>query len=903
MNLKKTMNVKKTLICILAFVLMVGMNSMVCFGASPKNNGLSFAQPTAKVFKLPKGKTYQFKVSGAKSVTWKTSNKKIAVVSKKGIVSAKKYGTVKITAISKSNKNKKVSKTVKVVKPVKSIKITNPKSSAITLTASAQMRFAASVIPSSSSNLLTWKSSNSKVASVNKKGLVTAVNPGNATITVKSAFNKKAVKSVKVTVLDKYAGVQKKIDGKYVTDIIQKIDSKSMHPELGFRMAGSKAEKDVAELIKNEYKKMGLSNITVDKTQTDGWRFTKGKIKFGENFSNSEPLSAYQTTFNTKGLKDFTLVYAGMGTNDELSTLDVQGKVVLLDLDCVNGYWINHPCYEAVVAHGAIGAITCEDYTKDGGAYGLAMLSDEQIQDNVFEGPKEVGALSISRNTRNALYQAMDNTLEKGVSPALGSEIPVKIECDSEVVDNVGSQNVWAEIPGKSDDTIMLMAHYDSYFHASLDDADGTALLMAVAKAIKQSGIKPEKTIRFIHHGAEEWGIDDSYFNWAVGAYEQIFKNHPEWADTGFVAINSDSFTLNMDPTYGYATKVIRINAPQTNDFIEANKDKILPKGYGLYEGAVQTNPTTGFEDFVYMIRGIPKVGFYRSDIMSQLLTYHSNADNFDYYCNVAKQDIVADVKVEVIANTVLAYDSQLIQPINYSSYFEKLAASYNKDQNVGGQKSDAAAKAATDFASASRDFEAAIVTINKEYSDAVAANNTAKIVKLKKKAAVINRQMFGMYKLFQKNFTRLNHDASDALNPHHQYQTNVEKLLDAQSKLEAAEPDVKGAINSLMKIDSNDMAYDFSRATYDYAAGMMTGDREMLWAEGLIEKPNQNLYKTIQSLKGKEDAASPDVRKEIGAIEAAYDTQYVYLSTMLNKEIKSFREMTNVMNNILKLF
>ena len=46
-------------------------------------------------------------LNGSKSVTWKSSNTKIVAVTKKGKVTAKKAGTVKITAISKSNKKAK----------------------------------------------------------------------------------------------------------------------------------------------------------------------------------------------------------------------------------------------------------------------------------------------------------------------------------------------------------------------------------------------------------------------------------------------------------------------------------------------------------------------------------------------------------------------------------------------------------------------------------------------------------------------------------------------------------------------------------------------------------------------------------------------------------------------------
>ena len=56
------------------------------------------------------------------------------------------------------------------------------------------------VKPKGNSKKVTYKSSNSKVVKVSKKGVAKALKAGNATITVTSATNKKIKKSVKVTV-------------------------------------------------------------------------------------------------------------------------------------------------------------------------------------------------------------------------------------------------------------------------------------------------------------------------------------------------------------------------------------------------------------------------------------------------------------------------------------------------------------------------------------------------------------------------------------------------------------------------------------------------------------------------------------------------------------------------------
>ena len=58
--------------------------------------------------------TFTAKIKNVKTVVWKSSNQKIAAVNKKGVVTAKKAGTVTITATAKENKNVKASCKIKV---------------------------------------------------------------------------------------------------------------------------------------------------------------------------------------------------------------------------------------------------------------------------------------------------------------------------------------------------------------------------------------------------------------------------------------------------------------------------------------------------------------------------------------------------------------------------------------------------------------------------------------------------------------------------------------------------------------------------------------------------------------------------------------------------------------------
>ena len=131
-------------------------------------------------------------------VTYKINKKKIATVSKKGVVKAKKPGKAKITV--KSGSKKVVVKVVVKTIKKKVTKVTAPKN--VTVKVGAKQKIKTSVKPKKATlKKLTFKSSAKKIAKVNAKGVITGVKAGKAKITVKAVdgSKKKATVSVVVT--------------------------------------------------------------------------------------------------------------------------------------------------------------------------------------------------------------------------------------------------------------------------------------------------------------------------------------------------------------------------------------------------------------------------------------------------------------------------------------------------------------------------------------------------------------------------------------------------------------------------------------------------------------------------------------------------------------------------------
>lgn len=126
------------------------------------------------------------------TVTWSTSNSKVATVSKTGTVTPKGAGTATITATTTSGQKAAYKLTVK--KAPSSIRL-DAASSTLNIKDTKQLK---ATLSSGSTGTVTWSSSNKSVASVSGSGKITALKAGTATITVKTYNGKSA--SCKVTV-------------------------------------------------------------------------------------------------------------------------------------------------------------------------------------------------------------------------------------------------------------------------------------------------------------------------------------------------------------------------------------------------------------------------------------------------------------------------------------------------------------------------------------------------------------------------------------------------------------------------------------------------------------------------------------------------------------------------------
>ncbi len=163
--------------------------------SEPTTKAVSSVTLNKKSATLLTGKTITLKASikpsdaTDKTLTWSSSNKKIATVNKKGVVKGLKKGTVTITATTGNGKKATCKITVNNPIKVKSIKFAKKSYS---IKKGKKLTLKLTFKPKNATNKeVTYKTSNKKIATVDKNGKVKGLKRGTVTITATTKDGKK----------------------------------------------------------------------------------------------------------------------------------------------------------------------------------------------------------------------------------------------------------------------------------------------------------------------------------------------------------------------------------------------------------------------------------------------------------------------------------------------------------------------------------------------------------------------------------------------------------------------------------------------------------------------------------------------------------------------------------------
>lgn len=644
--------------------------------------------------------------------------------------------------------------------------------------------------------------------------------------------------------------ILKNLDIDYSYRLAKRMEQFRTNPVLGYRPAGSRAEFETGEMLKQEMEAIGLSDVRKDAVKVDGWEFKKAVLSYsGEDGTHHEiQLGAYQTTFVTDGPKEFSLMYLGKGTASDYEGKDVTGKLVLVDINQRDEWWINYPVYQAHLK-GAAALIAVQS-----GGYGE--IDDEALNAQDIAGPENAPAFSISRKDADPLKELLERT----------AEMTVTLDADSRVTRDCTTYNIVGSIPGRHPDRMVLLsAHYDSYFSGFQDDNTAIALMFGIAKALLASGVTPNNTIVICAMAAEEWGVVDSNFDWSTGAYEQVFTAHPEWVGKVIADLN---FEL---PALAHGTRARIRSCYEYTRFLEEYLSELPDLTQAYPEETRVTSPIeTWSDDFSMAIAGIPSMvnDFTGGSFMET--HYHSQFDNDAFY-----DEQVYRLHHELFALLIMALDETCVIPLCSAPVMKRALDGYNASSEILRsfvamdlispmtlaslvEKISDLEKMLSDATDVAESRYESRRSLNSHYRALLSDGRQEEAECLYLEAREAEKEALRRFKYAQDELVRIDW-YGNVHYPHEILLQNIRLIGGAIANLK--EQNLSSALRKLYQVDNNAYAFMFDEEVYNHFTDYVLNQPQdrLKWGYRRL-MPHENIYALVKDLLQKKEEEPDEI-------------------------------------------
>ena len=644
--------------------------------------------------------------------------------------------------------------------------------------------------------------------------------------------------------------ILKNLDIDYSYRLAKRMEQFRTNPVLGYRPAGSRAEFETGEMLKQEMEAIGLSDVRKDAVKVDGWEFKKAVLSYsGEDGTRHEiQLGAYQTTFVTDGPKEFSLMYLGKGTASDYEGKDVTGKLVLVDINQRDEWWINYPVYQAHLK-GAAALIAVQS-----GGYGE--IDDEALNAQDIAGPENAPAFSISRKDADPLKELLERT----------AEMTVTLDADSRVTRDCTTYNIVGSIPGRHPDRMVLLsAHYDSYFSGFQDDNTAIALMFGIAKALLASGFTPNNTIVICAMAAEEWGVVDSNFDWSTGAYEQVFTAHPEWVGKVIADLN---FEL---PALAHGTRARIRSCYEYTRFLEEYLSELPDLTQAYPEETRVTSPIeTWSDDFSMAIAGIPSMvnDFTGGSFMET--HYHSQFDNDAFY-----DEQVYRLHHELFALLIMALDETCVIPLCSAPVMKRALDGYNASSEILrsfvamdlispmtlaslAEKISDLEKMLSDATDVAESRYESRRSLNSHYRALLSEGRQEEAECLYLEAREAEKEALRRFKYAQDELVRIDW-YGNVHYPHEILLQNIRLIGGAIANLK--EQNLSSALRKLYQVDNNAYAFMFDEEVYNHFTDYVLNQPQdrLKWGYRRL-MPHENIYALVKDLLQKKEEEPDEI-------------------------------------------
>ena len=282
--------------------------------------------------------------------------------------------------------------------------------------------------------------------------------------------------------------------------------------QIGGRLSGSLNAERAVQYTKEEFEKMGLDRVWLQPVMVPRW------VRGAPEFAYIETSPGVTTNVNICALGGSIATPGGgvkaevveVGSYEDLKDLGeerIKGKIVFINrpmqADLINTF----EAYGGCSSERYRGAAEAAKY----GAVGTIVRSlNLRLDDLPHTGSMSYGDLPASQRIPSAAISTNDAELLSGML-ALNKSLKFFFSQNCKQLDDVLSYNVIGEITGSEypNEIILVGGHLDSWDlgDGSHDDGAGCVQSMDVLRLLKESGLRPKRTVRAVLFMNEENGL------------------------------------------------------------------------------------------------------------------------------------------------------------------------------------------------------------------------------------------------------------------------------------------------------------------------------------------------------------------------------------------------------------
>ena len=377
-------------------------------------------------------------------------------------------------------------------------------------------------------------------------------------------------------------------------------DTFELCDHVGGRITGTPSMDRAVEWAIEKFKAAGVDSVITESFAVP-FLWVPGTVEVAAIAPESFPLRAVAApgTASTQGAIEAKLVDVGPGLDADWARLGTatSGAIALVHTkemktfdDLFDEYLRAMPLLKAA-AQAQVRGLILQSTRPRGLLYQHPMVFGRS--------PGTVPVALVSREQADRLAWLADHT-----------EVRVRLDVVNRIGPSFDARNVVAEIRGKDrpEEVVLLGAHLDSWAlgTGAEDNGVNAALVIDVARAFKELGLQPRRTVRFVLFAGEEQG---------------------EWGSAGYV----ERHRAELDRHAGVV--IYDIGSGRTRGFYVSGRPELRPvlaRALSIYPGmgaaAHSLEGVDGTDNFDFLLSGVPNF-VADQDPMPYLPDYHAESD------------------------------------------------------------------------------------------------------------------------------------------------------------------------------------------------------------------------------------------------------------------------------------